>query len=133
MVAPATAEGVVAVGAADAVTAEPRPYSSSGPALDISAPDGADTSAAGELYGSSAAAPLVAGTLTLMLAENESLTPTDAQRVLQDTAVRSDGRLYLNPTGAVHAVSTAPTGDIEATGPDWYNGTDDSTRSDDGG
>jgi len=133
MVAPATAEGVVAVGAADAVTAEPRPYSSSGPALDISAPDGADTSAAGELYGSSAAAPLVAGTLTLMLAENESLTPTDAQRVLQDTAVRSDGRLYLDPTGAVHAVSTAPTGDIEATGPDWYNSTDNSTRSDDGG
>lgn len=130
MVAPATADGVLAVGAADAVTGEPRPYSSSGPALDISAPDGADTSAAGELYGSSAAAPLVAGTLTLMLAENESLTPTEAQRVLRDTAVRSDGRLYLDAAGAVRAVS-AEDATLEAAGPDWYNG--NSTLSDDGG
>ncbi|KPN31801.1 hypothetical protein SY89_02554 [Halolamina pelagica] len=51
MVAPATAEGVIAVGAADAVSGQRRPYSSTGPALDISAPDGADTSAAGSCTG----------------------------------------------------------------------------------
>ena len=117
MVAPATADGVIAVGAADAVSGQRRSYSSTGAALDISAPDGADTSAAGELYGSSAAAPLVAGTLTLMIAENESLTPSEARGVLRDTAVSHDGELYLDAAGAVQAVS--------ATDPalDWYNET----------
>ena len=123
MVAPATAEGVIAVGAADAVTGQPRSYSSSGPSLDISAPDGADTVAAGELYGSSAAAPLVAGTLTLMLAQNESLSPAEAQRVLQDTAIRHEGRLYLDAAGAVGAVSSTSTAGIDTNELDWYNGT----------
>ncbi|NHX35929.1 MULTISPECIES: S8 family serine peptidase [Halolamina] len=122
MVAPATAEGVIAVGAADAVSGERRPYSSTGPALDISAPDGADTSAAGELYGSSAAAPLVAGTLTLMLAANESLTPAEAQAVLRDTAVRHEGELYLDTAGAVQAVSSRDPA-IEDAELDWFNGT----------
>lgn len=132
MVAPATAEDVIAVGAADAVTGEPRPYSSSGPDLDISAPDGVDTSAAGELYGSSAAAPLVAGTLTLMLAENESLSPGEAQTVLRESAVRSEGRLYLDAAGAVRSVSNDSPPDLEASKPAWYNGTENSTlRTDD--
>ena len=122
MVAPATAEGVIAVGAVDAVTGEPRPYSSTGQGLDISAPDAVDTSAAGELYGSSAAAPLVAGTLTLMLAGNESLSPAEAQRVFRETAVRDEGRLYLDAAGAVEAVST--TDEIDEDELDWYNGTD---------
>lgn len=123
MVAPATAEGVIAVGAADAVTGQPRPYSSSGPSLDISAPDGAETAAAGELYGSSAAAPLVAGTLTLMLAQNESLSPAEAQVVLRDTAIRDEGRLYLDAAGAVGAVSSASPSKIDTSELDWYNGT----------
>ncbi len=122
MVAPATAEGVIAVGAADAVTGQRRPYSSTGPELDISAPDGADTTAAGELYGSSAAAPLVAGTLTLLLAANESLTPAEARGVLRDTAVRQDGELYLDAAGAVEAVSRRDPA-IEETELDWYNET----------
>jgi hypothetical protein len=122
MVAPATADGVIAVGAADAVSGQHRSYSSTGAALDISAPDGADTSAAGELYGSSAAAPLVAGTLTLMIAENESLTPSEAQGVLRDTAVSHDGGLYLDAAGAVQAVSAT---DLAFDDPalDWYNET----------
>lgn len=105
MVAPATAENVIAVGAVDAVSGEPRPYSSTGPMLDISAPDGAQTQAAGELHGSSAAAPLVAGTVALMASETESLTPEQAQQVLQRTATHVDGRLYLDTAGAVDAVS----------------------------
>ena len=117
MVAPATAEGVVAVGAVDSVTGEQRPYSSQGPALDISAPDGTATTAAGAFYGSSAAAPLVAGTLTLMLAENESLTPTDAQRVLRESAVRVDGSLYLDTASAVRAV--APASSVSTARPPW--------------
>ena len=121
MVAPATADGVIAVGAVDAVTGEPRPYSSAGPGLDISAPDAVETRTAGELYGSSAAAPLVAGTLTLMIAENDSLSPTAAQRVFRDTAARQEGRLYLDAAGAVEAV--APAEEIDAAELDWYNET----------
>ncbi len=108
MVAPATAENVIAVGAADAVSGGQQPYSSAGPRLDISAPDGARTQAAGELDGSSAAAPLVAGTIALMASQNESLSPTAAQRVLQRTATRDGGRLYLDTTEAVAAVASQP-------------------------
>lgn len=119
MVAPATAENVIAVGAVDSVSGEPQPYSSSGPKLDISAPDGARTTAAGELEGSSAAAPLVAGTVALMLSENESLTPAKAQQVLQQTATRMNGQLYLDTAGAVNSVSgqelIRPAGPVRAT------------------
>lgn len=117
MVAPATAENVIAVGAVDAVSGEARPYSSSGPSLDILAPDGARTRAAGEFHGSSAAAPLVAGTVALMLSQNESLTPTRTQQVLERTAVRVDGRLYLDTAGAVDSVATRPL--PEPTRRDW--------------
>jgi hypothetical protein len=108
MVAPATAENVIAVGAVDAVSGEARPYSSAGSSLDILAPDGARTRAAGPFYGSSAAAPLVAGTVALMVSQNESLTPAGTQRILERTAVRVDGRLYLDTAGAVGSVSTRP-------------------------
>ncbi|MFD1527333.1 S8 family serine peptidase [Halolamina salina] len=123
MVAPATAEGVIAVGAVDAVTGEPQPYSSTGPRLDISAPSAVETNTAGEMYGSSVAAPLVAGTLTLMLAENESLSPSEAQRVFRNTAVQDDGRLYLDAAGAVTAVTSESPAEIDTGGLDWYNGT----------
>ena len=106
IVSPATADGVLGVGAVDGATGEPRPYSSAGPELDISAPDGAVTTATGEFYGSSAAAPLVAGTLALMLDRNESLSPIDAQRSLQQTAAGDDGRLYLDAASAVDSVAT---------------------------
>ena len=125
MVAPATAEGVIAVGAVDAVTGEPRSYSSTGPRLDLSAPDAIDTNTAGELYGSSVAAPLVAGTLTLRLAENESLSPAEAQRVFRETAVQDDGRLYLDAAGAVTAVTAESPAEIDGDELDWYNGTAD--------
>lgn len=121
MVAPATAENVIAVGAVDGVSGEPRPYSSGGAMLDISAPDGAQTAAAGELYGSSAAAPLVAGTVALMVSQNESLTPAQTQRVLERTATRVDGRLYLDTAGAVDAVSSRelPDSVSRGQGMDW--------------
>lgn len=123
MVAPATAENVIAVGAVDAVSGEARPYSSSGSSLDILAPDGARTRTVGAFYGSSAAAPLVAGTVALMVSQNESLTPTETQQVLERTAVSIDGRLYLDTAGAVSSVSArslpqpARTG-WQASGPD---------------
>jgi hypothetical protein len=105
MVAPATAENVIAVGAVDAVSGEAHPYSSAGPKLDISAPGDAETRSAGELRGTSAATPLVAGTVALMVAENESLSPQQTQQVLQRTATRLDGHLYLDTAGAVDAVA----------------------------
>ncbi|MFW5939406.1 MAG: S8 family serine peptidase [Halolamina sp.] len=128
MVAPATAEGVIAVGAVDGVSGEPRPYSSTGPELDISAPDGAATSSAGDLYGSSAAAPLAAGTLALMLGENDRLSATGAEYVLRDSAVRDDGRLYLDAAGAVQAASPESEPGFSATTLAWYN----ETASEDG-
>lgn len=103
MVAPATAESVIAVGASDTETGEARAYSSTGPYLDLSAPDGTRTTAAGDLYGSSASAPVVAGTAALMVSQNESLTPARAEEILKRTATRDDGRLEMNAAGAVAA------------------------------
>lgn len=124
MVAPATAENVIAVGAADGVSGEARPYSSGGTMLDISAPDGARTAAAGELYGSSAAAPLVAGTVALMVSQNESLRPAQTQQVLERTAMHVDGRLYLDTVGAVDAVSSRELqGTITGERRDWHGST----------
>lgn len=108
MVAPATAENVIAVGASNGVSGRPRAYSSTGPLLDLSAPDGTQTIAAGDLYGSSASAPVVAGTAALMVSQNESLTPDEAERILKETATSSDGRLEVNVAGAVAAAANVP-------------------------
>lgn len=107
MVAPATAEDVIAVGATDDA-GQHRHYSSIGPLLDISAPDGAYTEAAGELYGSSASAPVVAGTVALMVSQNGNLTPEQTTDLLKSTAREADGHLHLNADDAVAAAADSP-------------------------
>lgn len=106
MVAPATAENVIAVGALSGESGEPRSYSSRSGALDLAAPDGSETSA-GRLFGTSAAAPLVAGTAALMESREGELTPAEAERILESTAMRSDGQLRVDPVAAVRAAERA--------------------------
>lgn len=107
MVPPATAEDVIAVGATDE-WGQRRAYSSNGPLLDISAPDGTNTEAAGQLYGSSASAPVVAGTAALMISQNGNLTTEQTERILESTAFGSDEHLRLNVDGAVDAAANDP-------------------------
>lgn len=90
MVAPATGEDVIAVGATDPATGAPRSYSSGGHHLDLRVADGAETTTSGELYGSSAAAPVVAGTAALIEAERADLTPAETQRILAASATGGD-------------------------------------------
>lgn len=108
MVAPATARNVIAVGATDRGTGQLRPYSSNGAFLDISAPDGTRTRAAGDLYGSSAAAPLVAGTAALMASADRDLSPVEAERILKRTADGSGRHLQLDAADAVHEARKQP-------------------------
>jgi hypothetical protein len=107
MVAPATAAQVITVGATDAASGAPRSYSSAGPLLDLSAPDGTRTQAAGDLYGSSASAPVVAGTAALMVSQNGDLTPGQTEDILKQTATHSNGQLEMNASGAVAAATEA--------------------------
>lgn len=107
MVAPATAENVIAVGAIHE-SGEQRSYSSMSHLLDISAPDGTHTAAAGDLHGSSASAPVVAGTVALMVSQNGELTPEQTERILKGTATESDGQLQLNMGDAVSAAAVSP-------------------------
>lgn len=108
MVAPATGEGVISVGAVASGAGGEQAYSSRGDGLDIAAPDGARTRSAGRLYGTSAAAPVVAGTAALMKAERDDLSPAEIRRILVRTADRRDGRARLDAEAAVRVVAEQP-------------------------
>ncbi|WP_435147301.1 S8 family serine peptidase [Halobaculum sp. P14] len=97
-VAPATVNGVIAVGA---VTANGglRAYSSTG--ADVTTTDGVQTRSTGQFRGTSAAAPVVAGTVAAMESSGSSLTPAEVERILERTA---DGaRDCVDPAAAVAA------------------------------
>ncbi|MFB6131660.1 MAG: S8 family serine peptidase [Salinigranum sp.] len=107
VVAPATSDRVISVGAVDAA-GHTYAFSSRGDngTVDIGAPGEANVSGAGTFVGTSAAAPYVAGTAALMRAENASLTPAQVEFVLERTAVVNDGR--LDALAAVRTVAQNP-------------------------
>lgn len=93
---PATASGVVSVGA---VTDGGRlaPYAGAG---DVRAVDTVVTDAAGRFRGTSAATPVVAGTVTEVVATGDGrLSPGEVERIIRETA---DGdRRRLDPDAAL--------------------------------
>lgn len=99
-VAPATAEGVIAVGAVGA-GGRVRPYSS---AADVHAAGGVVTNATGRLRGTSAAAPLVAGTVIRMERStvDADLTSAQVERILRETADEESRR--VDPRAALASV-----------------------------
>jgi hypothetical protein len=100
MVAPATGENVVAVGAV--ADGERLPYSSlsANGTVDLSAPADAGT----DLAGTSVAAPYVAGTAALMVSGDGDPSPARVESILERTA---DGeRDALDALAAVEAATT---------------------------
>jgi hypothetical protein len=94
VVAPAAARPVVAVGAADPETGDPRPYSSAGPVagtrpgVDVIAVDRRPVPVVdGDFRGTSAASAYTAGVVALMLDAEPTLTPKEVEAILEATAV----------------------------------------------
>lgn len=108
--APAGGRHVIAVGAIDPGSGAARSYSSRGDSVDLSAPDGLVTGSFGELYGTSAAAPYVAGTAALMESRNRDLSPAEVERLLERTANRSGDAPRLDAVAAVEAAEAAASG-----------------------
>jgi hypothetical protein len=119
---PATAKGVVAVGAIQQ-GGKLQPYSS---VSDVSAVDGIDTDVAGQFSGTSAATPIVAGTVSTMVAEarDRSLSPSEIVSILRETA---DGRLNRIDSDAAVARAINETGGGTVDGPGA--GTETGSRS----
>lgn len=109
MVAPATSERVITVGAVDATSGLVREYSSRGAAgahPDVGAPDGVATTSAGTFYGTSAAAPYVAGSAALIESHRSELSPAEVEQLLESTAHDTGNGHQIDAFAAVEAAST---------------------------
>lgn len=118
--APANCGNTIVVGAAGP-NGVPASYSNIGAVVDVLAPggtwsdpmlstvnSGARTPAGGTYnnqYGTSMAAPLVAGTVALMKQANPGLTPARIEQVLKSTSTGRLGSLQINPAAAVRSVA----------------------------
>lgn len=102
---PATARGVIAVGSLGPNGAL-RAYTSS--VRDVSATDGVETDAVGEFSGTSAAAPIVAGTVSSMVTEtgDRELSPSEVETILQETATGELNRIDADAAVARAANAT---------------------------
>ncbi|WP_225317769.1 MULTISPECIES: S8 family serine peptidase [Haloferax] len=119
VVAPATARGVISVGAYDRNARRIEPFSARGPTedgrlgIDIVAPDRMSAIRTGESFvGTSAAAPYAAGVAALVLDAHPELSPRAVEALLETTAtdVGPDGVDHAGGHGLiapVRAVSTA--------------------------
>ena len=131
MVAPATSGSVIAVGAIDVRSGQLREYSSHGTGqfdVDVGAPDGVGTRVTGTFYGTSAAAPYVAGTAALVESSYDGLSPREVERLLERTADGESRRLdAVNAVEAAAAVRRANVDDREVDGNevDSVDGVDD--------
>jgi hypothetical protein len=105
MLAPATSDRVVAVGAAS--NGERLDYSSlpATGAVDLTAPAGARTRADPDLTGTSAAAPYVAGTAALVTAAGGDPSPARIESILERTA--ADESETVDALAAVEAATAA--------------------------
>lgn len=92
---PATAPEVIAVGAVDS-DGEPARYAAG--VGDVRAGDTVVTDTIGRVRGTSAATPVVAGTVTHMLADGHRLSPGEVETILRETA---DGSRQIDPDAAV--------------------------------
>ncbi|GAA2116507.1 S8 family serine peptidase [Kocuria atrinae] len=126
--APANCGNTIVVGAAGP-KGVPASYSNIGAVVDVLAPGGTardpllstmNTGARGQAvasygnqYGTSMAAPLVAGTVALMKQANPGLTPARIEQVLKSTSTGRLGSLQINPAAAVRSVSQ--TGQVATT------------------
>ncbi|RDI72409.1 S8 family serine peptidase [Halopelagius longus] len=122
LTAPATAPGVLAVGAYDPRTGRPEPFSSRGPTadgrlgVDVVAPDRGVAPTTGEAFvGSSAAAPYVGGAAALILSVAPERSPREVEVALERTAADAGrpgadfatGHGRIDPVAAVRAASEA--------------------------
>ncbi|MCB4790546.1 MAG: S8 family serine peptidase [Elusimicrobia bacterium] len=125
ILAPADSTGAFAVGAVDYknyTTGPQESFSSQGPTNDgrikpdIAAPDGVDTFSygAGSSFGTSFAAPHVAGAACLLLSFNSKLKPGDLEKNLQTNAIDmgSAGKDNIYGYGRLNLPPTAPSGVI---------------------
>ncbi|MEF8855928.1 MAG: S8 family serine peptidase [Haloplanus sp.] len=128
MVAPATSERVVAVGAVtDGERAAYSSLSSSG-AVDVTAPADARTRADSRLAGTSAAAPYVAGTAALVADAGHDPSPARVEAILERTA---DGGDTVDALAAVEAATAS--GSMSTTDVSTGARPDRTTASTDGG
>lgn len=113
IVAPATAENTIAVGAFDDSSGRVAPFSSAGPisegrlGVDVVAPSRyAITDQPGDFVGSSAAAAHVGGVAALVLDANPGLAPSTVEALLRTTAidVEQPGRDPLSGSGRVDPI-----------------------------
>lgn len=116
IVAPASGEGSIGVGAYDNNTGELQSYSSQGPTVDsrlgvdLIAPDNVPVSkysGSGSTFsGTSAAAPAVGGTIGGMIERDPNLTPDQIRTILHNTAdgdlSDSQGHGKLNQTASIN-------------------------------
>ncbi|MFC7027595.1 S8 family serine peptidase [Halomicroarcula sp. GCM10025324] len=131
LVAPATAHGVLAVGAYNSRVDRVEPFSSRGPTadgrtgIDVVAPDRRFAAVSDRGFvGSSAAVPYVGGTAALVLAADDSLSPRHVELLLELTSedVAATGVDYatghgeVDPVAAVRAADNRTAADGSETG-----------------
>ncbi|MFC7020138.1 MULTISPECIES: S8 family serine peptidase [Haloarcula] len=120
LVAPATAHGVLAVGAYNSRVDRVEPFSSRGPTadgrtgIDVVAPDRRFAAVSDRGFvGSSAAVPYVGGTAALVLAADDSLSPRHVELLLELTSedVAAAGVDYATGHGEVDPVAAVRAAD----------------------
>ncbi|MFB6124290.1 MAG: S8 family serine peptidase, partial [Haloferacaceae archaeon] len=156
MVAPATSDHVITVGASGDGGQQGYTSRNAAGRVDVNAPGWAQTAAVPGLTGTSAAAPYVAGTAALMQSRNRNLSPAEIETVLERTAgtdvdalaavdavsgttsvpadrsVSADRGRAFGPGGAAATDGTPPSSAVGAVANATRNETRPDARGDDG-